>query len=76
VDKNEDVEKISHFTCHYLNGKLCVEMEIVIGSNMRINEVQEICRELQKDILRKVPAIHHIDIHLELQLHTPPSLTD
>lgn len=57
---------ISHILCHYLQGHVTVQLEIVVDPNLRVFEVQNIARQARQ----KVEAIGDIakaDIHLELE---------
>ena len=67
VKKYPQVASITHFTCHYLNRKLFVEMEMRMKEeSLRIDEASGIGKKIQSDVVAQIPDIHHIDIHLEL----------
>jgi divalent metal cation (Fe/Co/Zn/Cd) transporter len=67
VSSFEAVESLVHFTCHYLNRKLFVEMEIRMKQNsLQISEARIVAEHIREDVLRLIPDIHQIDIHLEI----------
>ena len=72
VAANSKVGEITHFTCHYLNSRLFVEMEVTMSSDLKIKEATAIGKMLQADIHKSIHDIHYIDIHLEI-LQPKPS---
>lgn len=65
-DERGYVKKITHFTCHFLNERIFVKMEVTIDKDLKISEASEVIKQLQSEILSKIVDIDHIDIHLEL----------
>jgi divalent metal cation (Fe/Co/Zn/Cd) transporter len=63
---NTSVVALSHFTCHYLNGKLTVQLEVVFAGDLRISEARGIAKQLGDAIRQHVAGVHHADVHLEL----------
>ena len=51
--------------CHYLEGKLSVQLDIELDSNQTISQAKVFVNQLKLDI-KKIPDITNIDIHLEL----------
>ena len=66
------VESITHFTCHYLNRRLFVEMEVRMREgSLRIDEASDIGKRIQAEVVSQIADIHHIDIHLEIFSNSP-----
>ncbi len=60
-----DIKELTHTTCHYLNKKLSIQIDISVDSNLHIFEASEIASRLRIE-LKKIEDIHAADIHLEL----------
>jgi len=59
------IEGTSHILCHYLNGKLHVEVTISVDQNFTVKDVKEIAKQATMKI-EKIQGVDHCDIHLEL----------
>ena len=66
IDERDYIKKITHFTCHFLNERIFVKMEVTIDTDLKISEASDVIKQLQVEILSKIVDIDHIDIHLEL----------
>lgn len=60
-----EIKQVSHIICHYLKGKLTVQMEIELSADQTIHQAKTFVNRLKIEI-KKIPDIDHIDIHLEL----------
>jgi divalent metal cation (Fe/Co/Zn/Cd) transporter len=57
---------LTHFTCHFLNGRLSVQMELVMDPRLTISEAREVARELDGRVRAAVTDVDSVDVHLEL----------
>jgi cation diffusion facilitator family transporter len=61
----DDIKQVSHIICHYLKGKLFVQMEIELNTDQTIQQAKAFVNQLKMEI-KRIPDIDTIDIHLEL----------
>lgn len=57
---------VTHFTCHFINNQLSVQMELVMSESLTISQAREVARKLDKAIRRSVKDVTAVDCHLEL----------
>lgn len=62
----EHIQGLTHFTCHYVDGQLTVQMEVVMSQNIKIREAKQIALELNDEIRAHVEDVKRVDVHLEL----------
>ena len=60
-----EIKQVTHIVCHYLEGKLSVQLDIELDSNQTISQAKLFVNQLKLEI-KKIPDIDDIDIHLEL----------
>ena len=62
------VRAVSHMALHWLpeRGACAVELQIVVGEELRVSSVHKIAAEARTTILREVPDVVEADLHLEL----------
>jgi len=61
-----EIQGITHIYCHYLDEKLTVQVNIILNSELRISDAQEIASIARKKI-EKIKDIDVADLHLELE---------
>ena len=61
-----EIQGITHIYCHYLGKKLTVQVNIILNSELRISNAQEIASIARKKI-EKIKDIDIADLHLELE---------
>ena len=57
---------LTHFTCHYVAGRLSVQLELVMASELRIEEAKEVAARLDERIRAEVSDVDAVDVHIEL----------
>eukprot|EP00808_Paulinella_micropora_P018446 g11813.t1 len=67
------IKGISHFTPHFIDGQLILQLELVMDADLRIGEAHQLSQELEKTIRLEIDYIAGLDIHAEL-LHNHPSI--
>ena len=60
------VVALTHFTCHFLNGRLSVQMELVMDPRLTIADAREVAQQLDESVRRAVKDVDAVDVHLEL----------
>lgn len=60
------IRGFTHFTCHFTELGLEVQLEVVMDSSLTIWQAQNIADILRKEIVRQVDDVVWADIHLEL----------
>jgi hypothetical protein len=64
------VAGISYVCCHYYARRLTVEVDVIFNeSSLSLHEVQEISKDIQKEILT-IKDIHHADVMVNLSLQS------
>ena len=57
---------LTHFTCHYVAGRLSVQLELVMASELRIEEAKQVAARLDERIRADVSDVDAVDVHIEL----------
>jgi len=65
IDKVQEVEKVAHVLCHFLNGVVHVQTEIIVDDSLTLQQAKQIAGRARAVIL-KVHDISEADVHLEL----------
>jgi len=66
IEQVPEIQGITHIYCHYLGKKLTVQVNIILNSELRISNAQEIASIARKKI-EKIKDIDVADLHLELE---------
>ncbi|KAJ9456718.1 Metal tolerance protein C1 [Diplonema papillatum] len=64
-----EISAVTHFTPHYLSGRTTVNLEVIMNTDLvkTIDFASSVARRAELLILKKVPTIQYVDIHLELR---------
>ena len=57
---------LTHFTCHYVSGRLSVQLELVMAGQLRIEEARDVAAKLDERIRAQVSDVDAVDVHIEL----------
>ena len=57
---------LAHFTCHYVGGRLSVQLELVMAEQLRIEEAKRVAAKLDERIRAAVVDVDSVDVHIEL----------
>ena len=57
---------LTHFTCHYVSGRLSVQLELVMAEQLRIEEAKSVAAKLDERIRANVSDVDAVDVHIEL----------
>jgi cation diffusion facilitator family transporter len=57
---------LTHFTCHFLNGRLCCQLELVMQETLTVGQAREVAREVDARVRAAVADVDSVDVHLEL----------
>ena len=55
----DEIKQVTHIVCHYLEGKLSVQLDIELDSNQTISQAKVFVNQLKLDI-KKIPDITNI----------------
>eukprot|EP01059_Diplonema_ambulator_P016699 TRINITY_DN2844_c0_g1_i2.p1 TRINITY_DN2844_c0_g1~~TRINITY_DN2844_c0_g1_i2.p1 ORF type:complete len:433 (+),score=102.13 TRINITY_DN2844_c0_g1_i2:40-1338(+) len=63
-----EITSVTHFTPHYLSGKVTVNMEVIMDPAIKLTEeAAAVARRAEALVLKRVPSVNHVDVHLELR---------
>lgn len=60
---------LSHFTCHFIESELTVQLELILDHDRTIGEAGEIANKLAEALTAQIEDVRWADIHLELSPH-------
>ena len=57
---------LTHFTCHFIDGRLCCQLELVMQETLTVGQAREVAREVDAQVRAAVADVDSVDVHLEL----------
>ena len=57
---------LTHFTCHYVSGRLSVQLELVMAEQLKIEEAKSVAAKVDEHIRAAVSDVDAVDVHIEL----------
>lgn len=60
------IREVSHCLVHYIDGKMSVQVDIVVDAHHRVGDVHGMAAAARRKLLASIPDLHEADVELEL----------
>ncbi len=64
VSKFPSILGVTHFTAHWLNHKLAVQIEVVMSEDLKIVEARALASRVQSSLIEQISDVDDADVHL------------